>query len=548
MREYQTPVKLSCEQCILCNELFILLGRLYNNMKKAILIIFLVFAIILIALFVLPGRGKYPPYPLLHTDLSKSNLYDYLSKDELIKDIDHYIGIIKTAHGDPFHSISEQAFNEKAEELKKRIRKEVGERIQLIDGYYYLQELAAAIQDEHTEISFNKEWQKSILNWFPLKVEIIDEKFYVIENHGKNDIPRYAEILSINGKPLQEMTAEIMKYQNNTLHHYKMQSVQENFDIWLQIYFRMESPWVIEYSYHNRVDTIEIPGMSYEEYKEKNQQDYQYSESSFIVDGETVPLLELPKFWYEDKKAYEKFIDDFFNSHKEKKNLVIDLRRNPGGDGRWGFFVLDYLTDSPYKTQERFAYKVSEPYKKIVRWMVHLFYYEKKIPRVLWWIPFYKFMEYYFKDEAVNILSGKMGTFVEAKNVLRDPGNKKTKFKGNVYLLTSHYTNSAAVVFAAIFKYHKMGTIIGQETGGREAFCSDPILVELPNSKLRAKIPVAIYVLPGNNPHRGVLPDINVEYSVEDYINKRDKELEKVKELILIEKSKENKILNDGAF
>jgi hypothetical protein len=54
----------------------------------------------------------------------------------------------------------------------------------------------------------------------------------------------------------------------------------------------------------------------------------------------------------------------------------------------------------------------------------------------------------------------------------------------------------------------------------------------MPNSHLLAIIPVAILALPGNNPDRGVLPDIKVEYSLEDEITKMDLYLEKVKEMI----------------
>jgi hypothetical protein len=506
-------------------------------MKKTILIISLIVAIILIALFIFPGRGSFPNYPLLHTLQDKIPSNDYISKNELVQDIDFYVQMIVASHGNPFKFISEKAFKEKAKELKDRIKVQEEDRIQLVDFYYLLQELAATMQDEHTDISFIEEWKKSISNYFPLKVEIIGEKFYVVKNYGNNDIPKYAEILSINAKPLQEMIAEIMKYQNNTLYHYKMQSIQEKFDIWLQIYFKIASPWIIQYNYQGEVKTSQVPGISFKEYQEKNKQDYRYSESSVIVNGEEVPLLEIPKFMYDDKKAYEKFMDDFFNSHKDKKNLIIDIRRNPGGDGTWGFFVLDYLAKAPYKTQIRFSYKVSEPYKKVINWVVETQYYERKIPRILWWLPLYKYIDWHFRDKSVGILKGQVGSYIYKPDVLRIPSNEKAKFRGKIYLLTSHYTNSAAVVFAAIFKYHQMGIIVGQETGGREAFCSDPIYVELPNSKLIAKIPVAIYILPGKNPDRAVLPDVNVEYSIEDYINQHDKELEKVKELILMEKS-----------
>jgi hypothetical protein len=45
-------------------------------------------------------------------------------------------------------------------------------------------------------------------------------------------------------------------------------------------------------------------------------------------------------------------------------------------------------------------------------------------------------------------------------------------------------------------------------------------------------MPVAIYTLPGNNPDRGVLPDIQVSRSIDDYRLERDREMEQVKELI----------------
>jgi len=78
-----------------------------------------------------------------------------------------------------------------------------------------------------------------------------------------------------------------------------------------------------------------------------------------------------------------------------------------------------------------------------------------------------------------------------------------------------------------------MGTIVGQETGGRQVFSSDSIAIEMPKSTLQVFVPVAILALAGDNPDRGILPDVGVEYTFEDYESKKDKDLEKVKELIL---------------
>ncbi len=54
----------------------------------------------------------------------------------------------------------------------------------------------------------------------------------------------------------------------------------------------------------------------------------------------------------------------------------------------------------------------------------------------------------------------------------------------------------------------------------------------MPNSQLYVWIPVAILALPGSNADRGFLPDVEVEYTMEDYLSGRDKDLEKVRELI----------------
>ena len=69
-----------------------------------------------------------------------------------------------------------------------------------------------------------------------------------------------------------------------------------------------------------------------------------------------------------------------------------------------------------------------------------------------------------------------------------------------------------------------------------EACGSDPITLKLPHTKLEFTLPLAIYMLPGNNPDRGIIPDILTVHSIEDYQNHRDNELDKVRELIKKEK------------
>jgi len=191
--------------------------------------------------------------------------------------------------------------------------------------------------------------------------------------------------------------------------------------------------------------------------------------------------------------------------------------------------VLDYLTDTPYITWKRFDFKISEPFVKAAEYSRDRKYYKKGIPKFLWWLPRRLLGEDYWLDK---VDSADIGEFAIERDSYHTPDKAKSTYRGKVYLLISNETNSAAVGFAAIFADQKMGTIIGQETGGRTVFTSDCLQIELPHSHVRVWIPVAILALPGEDANRGVLPDVEVEYTEDDHLTGRDRDLEKVRELI----------------
>ena len=139
----------------------------------------------------------------------------------------------------------------------------------------------------------------------------------------------------------------------------------------------------------------------------------------------------------------------------------------------------------------------------------------------------------YASKAGDHLFNAKNGDYIEAVNHRnRVPHKTKTKFNGKVFLIISEKTFSAGVVFAAVFKANGFGLTIGRETSGRISFCSDPIVIELPNSKLKSSIPSAIYTLPGENPDHGVIPDIVVSRTIDDYRLGKDVEMEKVRDLI----------------
>ena len=117
--------------------------------------------------------------------------------------------------------------------------------------------------------------------------------------------------------------------------------------------------------------------------------------------------------------------------------------------------------------------------------------------------------------------------------------NKRFGFKGKLYLLTNHRTFSNGSVITVYAKEFGEATVIGQETATRyEGFAAGSIqIVKLPNTSIKVGIPRYVWKfdLPTRKmtlKNRGVQPDIPITYTIDDYLNKEDKEMDKVMELI----------------
>lgn len=429
-----------------------------------------------------------------------------ISTKQLFEDLDYYVKIIHQAHGDPFRNISEHDFNSKVEELKQKILVHKNGNISIVEFYYHLQELAASMQDGHTRIHFPIHAWNYSEPAFPFRLKVIDGKIYVIEKWGADSVPLFCQILEINKIPVDTLFEQNSKLYNTSLRHGKTMLFENNFGHTLSTYHGLKHPWTVTFEYNNQVKTAIVEGITCKEYFSKQESyDYQYRAYSIDIDGMDVPVLKIPSYSYGNDKDYHSFIDEFFEKNKESEFLVIDIRQNSGGSGYWGYYLLDYLADAPYMVTKSFDFKVSE-----------------------------HFLSSKYTDKAGDKLSdAKKGEYLRVQsNLMWTPHTNENKFQGKVFLLISKKTFSAGAVTAAIFKFNRMGIIIGQETSGREKLCSDPITIELPHTKLKASIPLAIYTLPGDNPDRGVIPDIRINYSIEDYENGIDKELQKVKELI----------------
>ena len=506
-------------------------------MKKISLLIF-VLIIVFSVIVLLVGKGE-KPAPIYYNPYSMYAVAPKTMVDTngFLMDIDFYLKIIDETHSNPYHLVSKDVILEKTRKLKIEIKNLKKKQIPAGDCYFFLQRMSAFLKDEHTTVWLNnnfKNWLEDLKFQFPFKTIIRQNKIYLSGDIGNYGIPEFAELISINDHPAGKLLETGMRLINQTLPHYREYMANKSFKMWLEKYLKISPPWTIKYKYMGIENSILVKPNSKKNNTEKVRKNKLYSESVLDDNGKKTPILVLPQFWYSDKKKYEKFVDDFFEKNKNKKQIVLDLRENAGGHGQFVYYLLDHLIDKPYLIHTRFDFKISEIFANYARQnSLYNKYWNRKIPRLLWWFPFYKFDRelYYWWDR---VSRGEIGEYVNEHNKCRTPDLEIKKFNGKVYLLISNYTNSAAVVFAAIFKYYNIGTIIGRETGGRIGFTSDPIVLQMPESKLSVCVPTAILTLPGDDPNRGVLPDIPVELSINELKNGKniDRYLKKLKEIL----------------
>ncbi len=293
---------------------------------------------------------------------------------------------------------------------------------------------------------------------------------------------------------------------HTSLDHVKWSFFEDYFHILLLKYLKVTPPWKVKYKLDSKVRITELKSVTLKEFnKTVTQHDNKYSKYSFFIQDEEIPVLKMPGFSYGKAESYKQFIDSFFNKYAESSYLVIDIRENRGGSGYWGFYLLDNLTPSEYQIAKLFEFKVSEIMRNSI----------------------------YAGKAGNHLANAKNGDYIEAVNHrMRVPYEASNKFKGKVFLLISEKTFSAGVVFAAVFKANEFGLVIGRETAGRISFNSDPVTAKLSNSRLKGSIPLAIYTLPGENPDRGVIPDILVSRTIDDYRLGKDVEMERIKNLI----------------
>jgi len=256
-------------------------------------------------------------------------------------------------------------------------------------------------------------------------------------------------------------------------------------------------------------------------YDEKKQQ-YNRALKFPNPNDSTTVLLDINSFTLEHhKKAYDHIFDSIHRLGT--KNLILDLRENGGGYPEDINHLFAHLTvkDEPQMVTNRYL-KVNSKFAVAKRYVFPL-----NVIRHTILLPYalYKTVETSFRTQKVK------GEYyyndAKAKDfIFKD----KNKFSGQLYVLTSGKTYSAASLIATALHAEGKAIFVGEETGGDyngtvAGFSKD---YTLPHSKIKIMIPQMVFQ-PNQTRElkgRGVLPHQEIKYTFQDLMNQKDPQMD----------------------
>ncbi len=426
--------------------------------------------------------------------------YTYFSKKALEQDLLFFSEKLTSIHP----KFMDKSYCSKWESEFADINKSLKDSMIQNEFYLIVSPFLAYLNDAHSNFlcpfDQRKQYMMSGGLAFPFALTIANNSIYISEYYGNDSIlfKGGEEILEINAIKSSLILNEMQKLIGSNAVSIRNKTIQMNFRSYLWMIYGFENDYeLLLRNEPNKTYKIVVKGITNDQYLNNkkryiNQQEELYS--LLQLEKNKTAILTIRSF--ADLKGFCYFADSAFQVIKKNdiKNLIIDVRGNGGGRSIVVDSLMNYLTSKPYAQYQKIETRISNDLKA---------YYKEKYPE--------KYNE--IKDFKINELLTTLGD-------TSIPLNNNYRYKGNLFLLTSNTTFSAAATFAGLFKELKLGTIIGEETGGTIEYYGDFWYITLPNTGLQFHIsPKRFVQYGGTNMEKGVMPDFVVPNKNDSIVN-----------------------------
>lgn len=441
---------------------------------------------------------------------------DYLNKDEMSKDIDSLVNSFEKIHPNPYRFIAKDRFNSNIDSVKQRLP----DSLSIINFWRVIDKITVSFNDAHSYAKDGyvlTDYVKKERLFFPFSAKIKDGRILISSDYiSKYSLPQDAEVRNINGNTSEEIIGELLKHATKETKPLKSHQISEDFGFYLWKTYDWDDEFKIHYAINtqNNLDSIVVKGIKWKNRKKPKKTEKE-SFSIEILD-DAVGVMTITDF-NGDEKEIKNFYEKSFAILKEKSisHLILDFRAHEGGADSYGEHLAKYVSEEPYRKLSKAIWKITPEFKSAFD--------RKFVPKGIRW-----FKPIYLVNEYSSIFYGsETNEVVTVDYEMKEPLSSEKRFNGNVYLVTDHNTFSAGSIFAEMFKYYKMGKIVGQPTGNLCSFNGFALTnITLPNSKLSFQVS-SVYNVANNNEEglKTVEPDYFVdpnddpiEYILENFI------------------------------
>lgn len=340
------------------------------------------------------------------------------------------------------------------------------------DYYKVLSNFYQQLNDGHSMIIAPQPLWDSLYSTLPIRTKLVDDRVLITDLNSSNEaysaLKPGTEILKINGVPVQ-------KYAEENIAPYVSYSTPQDKKARVYSFFLTQGPLDEPVQLEVKTPKGKIFTSDFQREQRKNPfpmaQGFEYEKLN-----KDTRLLRINTF---NDDRLVSYLDSIFQKVPLPKQLIIDVRKNGGGNSNNGYELLGYLTDTAFLT----ANSVIRNYRPPMR---------------AWGM----------EPDELEMQQGDWKPY------------KKPTFKGEVIVLAGPDTYSAAEDFLAAFKAMHRGTVIGQTTGGSTG---QPLFFELPFGGMGAVCSKRDLMVDGTEfIGIGIPPDIEVNPSAENIINQQD--------------------------
>ena len=382
----------------------------------------------------------------------------------------------------------------------------------IFDCYYKISQICALSNEGHFGIGTREDTlRQGILSdaftTIPIQVRIFSDRLFIVADFSNEQVlAKGDEILTVNGMSSNSILKKLLDVtpSDGEIRSYAFRKIEGGFPS--KYHYFIEQTETFELTIldeEGKERTANLRGLVLSEqiknvekyYGDRKKKSAADEDGFYTLDiNDDYALLTLPSFDFRRVNKYEvkskKMYEAIFRELRDKKvgNLVIDLRDNTGGRNEFADDMIPFILQVPTSDKH---------YKQTISW-------EGKVKK-------YKM-----------------------------PKASKYLFDGSIYVFVNGKTYSAGSSLARYLKEYGNATIIGTESGTRyEGFAAGSSHeINLPNTGLEIRIPRYHIDYPQSvkqkTRNRGLLPDHEIEGTIEAYLEERDLYVEVLKSLFNI--------------